>query len=254
MAFKSWITRAICLFACSVAPHTSVAETAIIAVAANFAEVMETLQSEFESSTGHQLTLVTGSTGKLYAQLVNGAPFDVLLAADQERPQRLIELGLAVPESRFTYATGLLALWSADENRITEDGKEALRQDFRHLAIANPDLAPYGAAAVQALRALEMLEAVQDRIVMGENIGQAHALIASGNAELGIVALAYALSSRNSSAGSYWPIPSDLYAPVHQDAVLLKHAENNLSAIEFLGFLRAERVKTIIREFGYEVE
>ncbi len=254
MTFRSWTTRAICLFICSLAPHAGSAETAIIATSANFAEVMETLQSDFEANSGHQLTLVTGSTGKLYAQLVNGAPFDALLAADQIRPQLLIESGFAVPKSRFTYATGLLVLWSADENRIGIEGKEALQQDFRHLAIANPDLAPYGAAAIKALHGLEMFELVQDRIVMGENIGQAHALVTSGNAELGIVALAYAISPRNLDAGSYWRIPPDLYAPVHQDAVLLRRAENNLAAIEFLNFLQSERVKTIIREFGYEVE
>jgi molybdate transport system substrate-binding protein len=231
------------------------AETALIAVAANFAEVMERLQADFESQSPHVLNVTTGSTGKFYAQIANGAPFDVLLAADQRRPGLLVESGLAVPGSRFTYAAGRLVLWSAQPGRIAADGAETLRAgEFRRLAIANPDLAPYGAAARQVLEGLGLYQALRARIVMGENIGQAHTLVATGNAELGLVALSYVLSPRSNRAGSRWDVPQRLYEPIRQDAVLLMRAQHNTAARDLLAYLRRPEVRELIRESGYRVE
>jgi molybdate transport system substrate-binding protein len=236
-------------------PGYAAGKQALVAVAANFAEVMERLEPEFERSSGHRLTVTTGSTGKLYAQIVNGAPFDVLLAADTVRPQRLEREGHAVPGTRFTYAVGRLTLWSPDPARIGPDGARTLRAgQFRRLAMANPDLAPYGAAARATLRALDLDAALQERIVMGENVGQAHALVATGNAELGLVALSYVLSPRNDAPGSRWDVPGHLHQPIRQDAVLLLRAEENSAARDFLAYLRRPEVRAVIREFGYGVE
>lgn len=228
---------------------------AVIAVAANFSEVAERLAKDFERESGHRLTFVAGSTGKLYAQIVNGAPFDAFLAADQESPARLEKDGLAAAGSRFTYATGRLTLWSSEPGRIGRDGAATLRQGtFRRLAIANPALAPYGAAAQQTLEGLGLWKRFKDRIVMGETIGQAHALVASGNAELGFVALSSVLSPRNEIRGSRWDVPSDLHAPIRQDAVLLARSARNPAARSFLGFLRSAKARAVMAAYGYGVE
>ncbi len=234
-------------------PDVLWADEALIAVATNFVEVMERLEAEFERNSGHELTLVAGSTGKLYAQIVNGAPFDVYLAADQERPRLLQEAGLAVVNSRFTYAVGRLVLWSAAPDRVT--GATTLRQGgFRKLAIANPALAPYGAAARQTLEALGLYDELQERLVVGENVGQAFAMIATRNAELGFVALSYVVSPRNELRGSHWEVPQAYYGPIRQDAVLITRAADNAAAVALLGWLQADEAHTIIESFGYGVE
>jgi molybdate transport system substrate-binding protein len=231
------------------------AEEAVVALATNFAQVAERLEGEFEQGSGHTLTLVAGSTGKLYAQIAAGAPFDAFLAADQARPERLERDGLAVPGSRFTYATGRLTLWSPEPGRVGSDGTATLRRGgFRLLAIANPALAPYGIAAKQTLERLGLWQGLEDRIVMGETVGQAHALVASGNAELGFVALSYVLSRRNETPGSRWDVPPALHAPIRQDAVLLARAAGNPAARGFLDFLRSERAKSLIETYGYGVD
>jgi molybdate transport system substrate-binding protein len=236
-------------------PTAASADEALVAVAANFSEVVERLAANFESASGHSLTVTTGSTGKLYAQIRNGAPFDVLLAADQRRPELLEKEGRAVAGSRFTYAVGRLTLWSPDPERVTADGAETLRSGaFRKLAIANPDLAPYGAAARETLTALGLLDTLGDRVVMGENIGQAHALVATGNAELGFVALSFVLSPRNRTPGSRWDVPQDLHAPIRQDAVLLIRAADNPAARAFLDYLKSAEARAVIESFGYGVE
>lgn len=230
-------------------------EEAIVAVAANFAEVAERLEADFERASGHTLTFVAGSTGKLHAQIVNGAPFDAFLSADRESPERLEKEGLAVAGSRFTYATGRLTLWSPEPGRVGSDGAATLRQGkLRRLAIANPALAPYGAAARQTLESLGLWERLKDRIVMGETIGQAHALVASGNAELGFVALSYVLSPRNTSPGSRWDVPLHLHEPIHQDAVLVARGAGNPAARGFLEFLRSAKAKAVIKTYGYGVD
>lgn len=223
---------------------------ATVAVAANAAEVVETLAAEFERETGHRVTVTVGSTGKLYAQILHGAPFDVFLAADQERPRLLVEQGLAVEDSRRTYAIGRLVLWSSDPSAAVDDDV-LKRGSFRRLAIANPDLAPYGAAARETLRTLGLWESLRPKIVLGENVGQAFAMAASGNAELGFVSLSSVLSPRSGREGSYWEIPEHLHMRIRQDSVLLDRARDNPAARDFHEFLETPAALKIIESFGF---
>ncbi len=224
-----------------------------MAVAANAAEAVEALAAEFEQQSGHRVTISVGSTGKLYAQILHGAPFDVFLAADQERPRLLAEQGIAVEGSWLTYAVGRLVLWTSDPT--VEVNADTLRNGtFRRLAIANPDLAPYGGAAREALRELGLWDELRPKIVVGESVGHAFAMVASGNAELGFVALSSVLSPRNRERGSYWEPPGDLHAPVRQDAVLLRRAADNAVARAFHSFLGSEKARAIIVPYGYRVE
>ena len=230
-------------------------ESALVAVATNFSEVAQKLAAHFQKETGHKITLTTGSTGKLYAQIVHGAPYDVLLAADHARPKRLEQEGHAIKGSCFTYAQGRLTFWSPDPERINGNGLGAVPQTaIRNIAMAHPTLAPYGTAAREALQALELWDDLRSKIVMGENIGQAYSLVATGNAEAGFVALSYVLSPRNKRLGSRWDIPADLHKPIRQSAVLLRHGANNAAAVGYLAFLRGQAAKDIITGFGYEVE
>lgn len=236
-------------------PRMAAAESALIAVAANFAETAQSLAPAFNAETGHELTLTIGSTGKLYAQITKGAPFDALLAADQERPRRLLEEGHAVPGTRRTYATGQLVLWSPDPDRIGQNGEETLANgDFEHLAMANPDLAPYGLAAAQALDHMGLRDRLSDRIVMGQNIGQTFSMVATGNAALGLVAGSYAASPRNTAPGSVWPVPAAYHDPIRQDAVLLAVGADNAAARAFLDYLHSDAAREVITRFGYGVE
>ncbi len=221
-----------------------------VAVAANAAEVVETLAADFEQQTGHRVTVTVGSTGKLYAQILHGAPFDVFLAADQERPRLLVEEGIAVEDSQRTYAIGRLVLWSPDA--AVPVNADTLRDGaFRRLAIANPDLAPYGAAARETLRELGLWESLRPKIVLGENVGQAFAMAASGNAELGFVSLASVLSPRHGREGSYWEIPEHLHTRIRQDSVLLDRARDNPAARDFHEFLETPAALKIIESFGF---
>jgi len=197
------------------------AEEALIAVATNFAGVARHIETEFEATSDHRVTLVTGSTGKLFAQIVNGAPFDVLLAADQERPRLLEEAGQAVTGSRFTFAIGRLALASADASMIGSSLSDTLSQDgLGKLAIANPELAPYGLASKKTLQALGLWTGAVKHVVLGENIGQAYALVATRNAALGFVALSQVIGRQRSEVLTYIVIPERLHDPIRQDAVL----------------------------------
>lgn len=232
---------------------TARAETATIAVATNFAEATEDLITRFEAQADHRITLVTGSTGKLFAQIIEGAPFDAFLAADQARPARLEAEGRAVAGSRFTYGEGRLVLWSATPDAIGTDGAAVIRaNDFAHLAIANPDLAPYGLAAKQALQGLGLWAMVKPKLVMGQNIGQAFSMVATGNADLGLVAKSYAISMRNRQPGRVWDVPEALYDPIRQDAVLL--TPDNAAAREFLAYLKTPEARAVITGYGYHVE
>ncbi len=220
-----------------------------VAAAANAAGAVEALAADFERRTGHRVTITVGSTGRLYAQILHGAPFDVFLAADQERPRLLVEQGLAVEGSRRTYAIGRLVLWSPD--RTLQASAETLRAGtFRRLAIANPDLAPYGAAARDVLRRLGLWESLRSRIVVGENVGQSFAMVASGNAELGFVALSSALNQ----GGGYWEVPPDMVGPIRQDAVLLERAEAKPAARDFHGFLASPEARNVIESSGFVVD
>jgi molybdate transport system substrate-binding protein len=235
-----------------VAPLAARADEALAAVAANFAEAAEALVPLFREATGHVLVLTTGSTGKLFAQISEGAPFDLLLAADAETPARLVDDGLGVAGSAFTYAVGKLALWSPDPDRIGEDGRAALEDEgLRFVAIANPELAPYGVAAREALRNMGLWDALQPKIVMGQNIGQTNSLVASGAAELGFVALSAVLSPRTQTRGSRWDVPQELFQPIRQDAVLLAHGADNPAAQAFLDFLQTPDALQVIEAFGY---
>jgi len=229
---------------------TAHAGQARIAVAANFSAPMKALQPLFEKATGHVLVLSSGATGKFYAQIKNGAPFDVLLAADAETPRRLQREGNAL--STQTYAIGKLALWSADPRAI--DGSDAVLKAnrFKHVAIANPRLAPYGAAAMQVLAKLGLDEAVRGKQVMGENIGQTHQFVVSGNAEIGFVALSQIMLDGKLTSGSVWLIPSSFYTPIRQDAALLKHGAGNPAAQALLDFLRTPAAQKLIRGYGYD--
>lgn len=220
----------------------------VIAVASNFQPAMHQLARRFEAKTGHRLRLVTGSTGKHYAQVHNGAPYDLFFAADSERPLRLEQEGLARPDSRFTYALGALVLWSPDTSLVDSAG-EVLRGDaFGRLAIANPRLAPYGRAARETLVALGLWASLQDRLVRGENIAQAFHYVYSGNAQLGLIA--HAQLRTLDVPGSRWPVPAELHAPIEQQAVLLK---DTLAGRDFLAYVRSAEAVAIIRQFGYAV-
>lgn len=232
-------------------PRQAIPAEAIIAVASNFLETAEQLAVRFERQSAHELTLTAGSTGKLYAQITQGAPFAALLAADQERPRRLEQAGLAVKRTRFTYARGRLALWSADETRIVRDATALSTGRFSALAIANPDLAPYGVAAREALQRLGIWDSVESRIVFGENIAQTFTFVATKNAELGLVALSQVLSARIRNAGSRWDVPVTLYDPIRQDALLLKHGADNAAARAFLEYLQTSAAREMIRAAGY---
>ena len=231
------------------------ADQTLIAVAANFVEVIEELKPLFEKTSGHKLQSTTGSTGKLYAQIKEGAPFHVLLSADALTPERIEKEQLAVGGSRFTYAIGKLTLWSADQGRIGSDGLAALNaSDVRHIAIANPDLAPYGLAARETLQSLNLWDTLRPKIVMGQNIGQAYSMVATGNAQLGFVALSAVLSPREKSKGSRWDVPQNLFTPIRQDAVLLNAGARNKAAIAFMKFLKTPDVRAVIERYGYGIE
>jgi molybdate transport system substrate-binding protein len=222
-----------------------------IAVATNFARPMERIASDFARDTGHRPILVAAATGTLFAQIEHGAPFDVLLSADSKAPERLEADAPGVAGTRFTYAFGTRVLWTA--NPGTADGGGAVRAKgaFRHLAVANPELAPYGAAALETLRSLHRLEAVRSKIVEADSIGQTFQFVANGNAELGLVALAQVVGPGLDAGGSFWVVPAHLHAPIQQDAVLLRHGTTSDAARAFCAYLRSERSKSVIRAYGY---
>ena len=229
------------------------ADEATIAVAANYTAPMQRIASDFERASGHRLKLSFGGTGKLYAQIANGAPFDVLLSADDETPARLEKEGLGVAGSRFTYATGRLVLWSAKEDLVDQGGKVLESDRFNKIAIANPKLAPYGAAAVETLQRLGLLSALEPKFVQGENIAQTYQFAASGNADLGFVALSQVSKNGKLTGGSAWVVPADLHAPIRQDAVLLTPGADSAAARALLKYLQGDAARTVIRSFGYDL-
>ena len=222
-----------------------------VAVAANFAVPMERLAAAFSAATGHAVKTAVGATGKFHAQILAGAPFEVLVAADDETPRRLVAEGHAVPGSAFTYAIGRLALWSATPGMVDGQGAVLAGTRFTRLAIANPKTAPYGAAAMAVLRARGLAEALAPRLVTGESIGQAFQFVATGNAELGFVALSQVQAPGKPAPGSMWRVPATLHAEIRQDAVLLKAGEKNPAAAALLAFMRTPAAKALIQSFGY---
>ncbi|MFD2113193.1 molybdate ABC transporter substrate-binding protein [Thiorhodococcus fuscus] len=220
-----------------------------VAVAANFTAAMKEIATAFEQSTGHTALVSFGSTGKLYTQITNGAPFEVFLAADQARPEKLVKEGEASGE--FTYAVGKLVLWSTDPTLITDGGAVLSSDRFEKLAIANPKTAPYGAAAIEVLKALGLEDGIKSKLVQGDNIAQTYQFVATKNAELGFVALAQTVKTQG---GSSWNIPEDLYTPIRQDAVLLKKGDDNPAAKALIDYLKGPEARAVIEKYGYGVE
>ena len=233
---------------------TAFAAQVQVAVASNFTAPMQEIAARFERDTGHQARLAFGASGKFYAQIRNGAPFEVLLSADDTTPERLEQEGAAVPGSRFTYAVGRLVLWSPIAGWV-EDGPAQLKAGgFRHLAMANPKTAPYGAAAQATLAHLGLAETLRGRLVQGENIAQTYQFVASGNAQLGFVALSQVSKDGAITAGSGWIVPSDFHAPIRQDAVLLTKGKDNPAAKALMGYLAQPQIRELIQSYGYGLE
>lgn len=247
-----------------------------VAVAANFAAPLAKIAEGFRAATGHVLKVSSGATGKFYTQVVSGAPFEVLLAADDETPRKLVAQGHAVAGTAFTYAIGKLVLWSARPGFVDAQGAVLGSDEVKHVAIANPKIAPYGAAALEVIKARGLAEAVTPRLVTAESIAQAYQFVFTGNAELGFVALSQVIGAGppraderplggpppkaaggqgdlpgKAAAGSYWLVPSNLYGEIRQDAVLLKAGEKNPAAAALLAYLKSDAAKAVIREFGY---
>lgn len=231
----------------------AIADEVKVAVAANFTAPMQAIAAEFEKATGHKLVASFGATGQFYAQIKHGAPFDVLLAADDTTPARLEREGATVPGSRFTYAIGSLVLWSADAGYL--DGTDAALKagQFKHLSIANPKAAPYGLAATQVLAKLGLSEAVKAKLVEGQNITQAHQFVSTGNAELGFVALSQVYKDGKVSSGSAWIVPDTMYDPIKQDAVILEQGANNPAATALVEYLQGAEATRVIESFGYKL-
>lgn len=218
-----------------------------VAVASNFVQVARALAKDFEQHTGQDVQLVVGSTGRHFAQIRHGAPFDLFLAADSRRPLRLEQEGEAVPGTRFTYALGQVVLWSPQPALVDSQGDVLRSGRFQHLSIANPRLAPYGRAARQVLQSLGLWARLGNRLVRGENVGQAYQFVKSGAAELGFVALSQ-VPDADGTGGSIWRVPQHLYAPIEQQAVQLSR---HPAAAEFLSFLRGDSARDVIRASGY---
>jgi molybdate transport system substrate-binding protein len=221
-----------------------------VAVAANFTAPMQKIAADFEKDTGHKALLAFGSTGKFYAQITNGAPFEVFLAADAKTPAKLENEGAAVAGSRFTYAIGKLVLWSAKPAVVDGAGNVLRKGGFDHIAIANAKLAPYGAAAIEAMKALGVYDSLQAKIVTAENIAQTHQFVASGNVLLGFVAMSQVMKD-GKIEGSSWVVPADLYRPIRQDAVILDKGKANPAAEALMKYLKSDKAQEVIKSYGY---
>ena len=232
---------------------TAQADEVQVAVAANFTAPIQAIASDFEKDTGHKLIAAYGATGQFYTQIKNGAPFEVFLAADDSTPEKLEKEGEIVPGSRFTYAIGTLALWSAKDGYVDDAGKVLEENTFKHLSIANPKAAPYGLAATQVLAKMGLSDKVRDKIVEGQNITQAYQFVSTGNAELGFVALSQIYKDGKVSSGSAWIIPEAMHDPIKQDAVILKKGANNPAAKALADYLKGPKAAAIIKSYGYQL-
>jgi molybdate transport system substrate-binding protein len=228
------------------------ADEVSVAVAANFTAPLQKIAAEFERDTGHKVVASFGSTGKFYAQIKAGAPFEVLLSADDETPTKLIAENAAVACSQFTYAIGKLVLWSAKPGLVDGQGDILKKGSFAHLALANPKLAPYGAAGIEVMKALGSFDALQAKLVTAENITQAHQFVSTGNAELGFVALSQ-VQKDGKIEGSSWLVPAKLYTPIRQDAVVLDKGKGKPAALALLQYLKSAKAIAVIQSFGYEL-
>ena len=215
---------------------------------------MQKIAADFEKDTGHKANLAFGSSGKFYAQIKNGAPFQVFLSADDAKPAKLEKEGMTVPGSRFTYAIGTLVLWSAKPDLVDAKATVLEKGDFAHLAVANPKLAPYGTAAMETLAKLGLTDKLQSKIVQGENIAQTYQFAATGNADLGFVALSQVMKDGKIGSGSAWIVPSDMHAPIKQDAVILANGKGNAAAEALMKYLKSPKALAVIKSYGYAVE
>jgi len=237
------------VFICLLGGEASAGQTNV-AVAANFTDAAKEIAAAFKQKTGHDAVLSFGASGQFYTQITQEAPFQILLSADAERPKKLVDDGLGVADSRFTYAIGKLVLWSKDPNLVK--GEDTLKSAvFGKLSICNPVAAPYGAAAVETMKALKLYETLKPKLVEGENITQAFQFVATGNADLGFVALSQLTGN---DGGSRWMVRQDLYAPIRQDAVLLKKGAGNDAAVAFMAFLKGPEATAIIMKYGYVLD
>ncbi|WP_244829856.1 molybdate ABC transporter substrate-binding protein [Caballeronia sp. TF1N1] len=250
---KTRLLRTLLSLAVGFAASSAFAGEVQIAVAANFTAPVQAIAADFEKDTGNKVVASFGATGQFYAQIKNGAPFEVFLAADDTTPAKLESEGMTVPGSRFTYATGALALWSAKEGYVDAKGEVLKKNQFTHLAIANPKAAPYGLAATQTLDKLGLTQAVASKIVEGQSISQAQQFIATGNAELGFVALSQIYKNGKITSGSAWIVPESLHEPIKQDAVILNKGKDNPVAKQFEDYLKGPKAAEVIRSFGYQL-
>ena len=241
------------LFVLVLSSGTALADEVNVAVAANFTAPMQRIAAEFEKDTGHKAQLAFGATGKFYAQIKNGAPFQMLLAADDETPAKLAREGLAVADSRFTYAIGALVLWSAQPGYVDAKAEVLKQGRFDKLALANPKLAPYGKAAVEVLTGMGLINAVAPKFVMGENIAQTFQFASTGNAQLGFVALSQVMKDGKIASGSAWIVPGKLHSPIRQDAVVLANGRDNAAAAALMTYLKGDKAKAIVQSYGYEI-
>ena len=223
-----------------------------VAVAANFAKTLEEITVQFEKDTGHKVLATPGASGKFYAQIVNGAPFEVLISADDETPGKLAKEAKAIAETQFTYAIGTLALWSPDTNLVDQGGGVLKTDKFKFLAIANAKVAPYGQAAVQTMLKLGLLTKLESRVVQGENIAQTHQFVTSGNAQLGFVALSQITENGKVKSGSAWIVPQELHDQIKQDAILLNNGKDSIAGKALLEYLKSDKAKKIIASYGYK--
>lgn len=224
-----------------------------VAVAANFTAPMQQIAADFAKDTGHKAVLSFGATGKFYAQIVNGAPFELFLAADDTTPARLEKEGHAVPGSRYTYAVGKLVLWSAKPDFVDARGEVLKGGKFNKLSIANPKTAPYGAAAIETLKKLQLLDAAQPKFVQGENIAQTLQFVFTGNADLGFVALSQVFKDGRITEGSAWIVPGEFHEPIYQDATILAKGKDNPAAAALAAYLKGDKARAVIRSFGYDL-
>ena len=227
------------------------AEQALVAVAANFSAPMQQIALAFQKDTGHQLRLSFGATGGIYAQIKNGGPFDVFLSADQLTPQKIEAEGLGVPQTRFTYATGQLVLWSKQDGLVDDKGQVLRSKNIQRIALANPKLAPYGAAALEAMTQLGLLDELKPKLVQGDNIAQTYQFVSTQNAQLGFVALSQVFADGKITSGSGWVLPSSLYKPILQDAILLKNGKDNSAAKALMLYIKGDKAKEMMKRFGY---
>lgn len=242
------ITLALLLFG-----QASWSATVLVAVAANFSKPMTEIAGEFEKATGHSAKLSFGSSGKFISQLKSGGPFEVFLSADEKGPEKLEQVGLTVPTTRFVYALGKLVLWSTKLGYVDDQGKILETGNFKHLALANPKLAPYGIAAVDVLKKMKLFEKLQPLFVQGENITQTYHFISTANAELGFVALSQVIEKGKIINGSGWIIPDNLYTPIRQTAVLMKKGAKNPAAAALIDYLKSKPALAIIKTYGYDL-